>query len=78
MQDSALNIIIEIESTLQSILTNDPKRAYALNPRRAEKYKITDTSSTPSGRTDFYARLASEAQVMAQVVGRGLSTQHLL
>lgn len=78
MQDSALNIIVEMEDTIQSILANDTSGVYTLDSRRSKRYGLGDTLSPSSVESPFRARLASEAQVMKTVVGRGLSTQHLL
>lgn len=78
MQDSALDIVVEMERTIQSLLTNDTSGVYTLDSRRSKRYGLGDTLSLSIIESPFRARLASEAQVMERVVGRGLSTQHLL
>ena len=75
MQDTALDIIVEIEATIKAVLEQEGNK-YTIDPRRLQRYGLP--SHHDQDLSVFYHQLASEAQVMRQAVGRGLSTQHLL
>lgn len=78
MQDTALDIIVEIEATIKAVLEQEGNK-YTIDPRRLQRYGLPSPHDQDlSSREVFYQQLASEAQVMRQAVGRGLSTQHLL
>ncbi len=68
MQDDIINLLITIETEISWILANT-----ITSESRQRRYKINNT--TPN---IFHKKLATEAQVMQDIIGVSLSTQHML